>query len=106
MTQGPPPEPPRVNGTAKQSAAEARPSHALRQVCEDLRRTVTAFLDAAVGDDALLRGTQEQVRVSMGVIDEALARYGYVRGPPTEPAGLGDRHGQGLTACRAGTHDG
>ncbi|KAK3331918.1 hypothetical protein B0T19DRAFT_88915 [Cercophora scortea] len=46
----------------------------LPEICYTLRRKVDAFLDDQT-DDKLLRGTQNQARVSMGVIEEALGRY-------------------------------
>ncbi|KAK3382347.1 putative FAD synthetase [Lasiosphaeria ovina] len=51
----------------------------LPEICYTLRRKVLAFLDEQIQDaheDRLLRDTQDQARVSMGVIEEALRRYG------------------------------
>ena len=76
---------PRTNGIAKAASAvdAPRPAAVLRtaqpalpDVCHTLRRKVTAFLDGK-SDGRLVRDTQEQVRVAMGVVDEALHRYGY-----------------------------
>ncbi|KAK0734972.1 hypothetical protein B0T26DRAFT_690292 [Lasiosphaeria miniovina] len=56
----------------------ARP-RTLPEICYTLRRKVLAFLDEQIQDaheDRLLRDTQDQARVSMGVIEEALRRYG------------------------------
>jgi FAD synthetase len=49
----------------------------LPEVCYTLRRKLNAFLDEQT-DDEVLRNVQSQARVSMGVIDEALHRYGWV----------------------------
>ena len=66
------------NGLAKPPPAPPRPSPglgpALLDVCNGFRRRVTAFLEEKTGDK-MLRGVQEQVRTSMGVIEEALSRY-------------------------------
>lgn len=64
----------RVNGAAKLSAASVG-SRPLPDICNDIRRRVTAFLDETV-EDEILRGAQSQVRVSVGVIEDALKRYG------------------------------
>ncbi|KAK1760887.1 hypothetical protein QBC47DRAFT_16913 [Echria macrotheca] len=51
-------------------------TRSLPEICYVLRRKVTAFLDEQPGDDGLLRDTQAQARIAMGVIEEALHRYG------------------------------
>jgi FAD synthetase len=65
---------PRVNGAAKPVASASAPP-ALPEVCRELRRKVIAFLDEQT-DNKVLQGVQSQVRVSMGVIEEAMCRYG------------------------------
>jgi hypothetical protein len=60
----------------------------LRRVCLALRARVDAFL-ARDGPDDRIRATQEQVRVAMGVTDDALRQYGCVSSlppPPRHPA--------------------
>jgi FAD synthetase len=67
---------PQVNGapvSASASASEAVP--ALEEVCRELRRKVTTFLEEQT-DNKVLQGVQNQVRVSLGVIEEAMRRYG------------------------------
>lgn len=64
----------RVNGVAKPSVAAVGPCP-LSEICAELRRKVTTFLDETV-EDEILRAAQGQVRVSIGVIEEALKRYG------------------------------
>lgn len=46
----------------------------LPAVCAGLRRKVLAFLDTPSADEATRR-TQEQTRVSLQVVEEALKRY-------------------------------
>lgn len=63
--------------TAAATAAAANvPS--LRQVCLDLQDKVEAFLAEDV-DTKILKSVQAQVKEAVGVIDEALERYRYVR---------------------------
>jgi hypothetical protein len=51
----------------------------LPEICYALRRRVMAFLEEEqTSGDELLRNTQGQARVSMGVIEEALRRYRWV----------------------------
>ncbi|KAI9786425.1 MAG: 3'-phosphoadenosine 5'-phosphosulfate sulfotransferase [Geoglossum umbratile] len=64
----------RINGVAEPVSASDAP-RALPEICSGLRRKVTAFLKEQTDDEAL-RNVQSQVRVSMGVIEEALRRYG------------------------------
>ena len=69
---------PRVNGIAEPASASVSDvPRSLLQICDELRRKVTAFLDEQT-DSKVLQGVQSQVRVSMGVIEEAMRRYGYV----------------------------
>lgn len=66
----------RVNGAAESASASLSDvPRTLPEVCGELRRKVTAFLEEET-DDKVLRGVQSQIRVSMGVIEEALRRYG------------------------------
>jgi FAD synthetase len=66
----------RANGSAKQPS-QPRGSPSLPDVCDELRHKVTAFLEEKT-DDKRIRNVQSRVRVSMGVIEEALSRYGCV----------------------------
>ncbi len=59
------------------SSSSSSSTRALPEICYILRRKVVAFL-AERPDTKLLRDTQEQARVAMGVIEEALRRYGCV----------------------------
>jgi FAD synthetase len=76
MTQDAPsyPDDSRVNGVAKPPSASDVP-RTLPEICDELRRKVIAFLEEQT-DDEVLQNVQSQVRVSMGVIVEALCRYG------------------------------
>lgn len=60
-------------GPASAPTSDAIP--ALAEVCRELRRKVTAFLEEQT-DNEVLQGVQNQVRVSLGVIEEAMRRYG------------------------------
>jgi len=75
MTQDPHPhqDDSQVNGVAKPASASDAP-RTLPEICDELRRKVIAFLEEQT-DDEVLRNVQSQVRVSMGVIEEALGRY-------------------------------
>jgi FAD synthetase len=64
----------RINGVAKPASASDVP-RALPEICDELRHKVIAFLKEQT-DDEVLRNVQTQVWVSMGVIEEALRRYG------------------------------
>ena len=69
---------PRINGVAEPASASVSDvSHSLLQICDELRRKVTTFLDEQT-DSKVLQGVQRQVRVSIRVIEEAMRRYGYV----------------------------
>jgi hypothetical protein len=46
----------------------------MRALCSQLKDKVDAFL-ATETTDELLQGTQNQVRIAKGVIDDALSRY-------------------------------
>ena len=66
---------PRTNAVvAGSDDPAAAGSHTLEALSHDPRRRVDAFLDLDTGD-AVLRSTQNQVRVARDVIDEALRRY-------------------------------
>lgn len=65
--------------TAAATATATVPS--LRQVCLDLQDKVEAFLAEDV-DTKILKNVQAQVKEAVGVIDEALERYRYVRSRP------------------------
>ncbi|KAK3934659.1 3'-phosphoadenosine 5'-phosphosulfate sulfotransferase [Diplogelasinospora grovesii] len=71
---------PHPNGVAKTAASASDWPHAPRrlpQICHTMRRKVMAFLDEDLPEDnGVLRSTQRQARVSVGVIEEALRRYG------------------------------
>lgn len=69
-------------GAGKNSSASApelpRGPRTLPEICYTLRRRVMDFLEEEHADDELLRNTQAQARLSMGVIEEALRRYRWV----------------------------
>ena len=75
---------PRTNAVVAGSDDPAAGSHTLEALSHDLRRRVDAFLDLDTGD-AVLRSTQNQVRVAGDVIDEALRRYRCVPYPLRSP---------------------
>lgn len=58
-----------ANGAAKAPGA-------LADVCRALQRRALGFLAARADGDEVLRRTQARARESMGVVDEALRRYG------------------------------
>jgi len=60
-----PDDTPQVNG-------ELRPS--LQQTCAELHSHVNAFLTEKTDDELLIR-VQDQTRISLGVIEEALEKY-------------------------------
>jgi hypothetical protein len=101
---------PRVNGIAEPvSAYGSDAPRTLREICEGLRCKLTDFLGKET-DNKLLQGVQKQVRVSMGVIEEAMRRYGYVL-PPLfflrhlqiqEDIERDRKHGGGMTLNRVG----
>ncbi|OAP64880.1 hypothetical protein AYL99_00852 [Fonsecaea erecta] len=62
-----------VNGEADVSSSSAS-AHSLQDVCALVHAQVSAFLSAAPEDD-VTRRTQEQARISMGVIEKALNDY-------------------------------
>ena len=79
-----------ANGVARTGSAsdahaprdgQARLSRPLPEICYTLRRKLMAFLEQQPSTK-LLRDTQHQARVAMGVIEEALRRYGCVRPTP------------------------
>ena len=56
------------------ASAAAQPRRDLEQICLELQDKVNSFLREEAATD-LLRGVQDQVRLAMGVIEEALDRY-------------------------------
>jgi FAD synthetase len=64
---------PRTNGEVPRTTPPSRTA-LLPDICYTLRRKVTAFLEQP-SDDQLVRATQAQARVAMGVIEEALQSY-------------------------------
>lgn len=76
---------PRTNGEVpRTTATPSRTAPILPDICYTLRRKVTAFLEQP-SDDQLVRDTQAQARVAMGVIKEALQSYTY-HPPPHHPS--------------------
>ena len=69
----------RVNGITKTDDAgpvtRGSMSRTLPDICFELQAKIDAFL-AEQTDDHVLRNVQSQIKVSMGVITEALRRYG------------------------------
>ena len=84
-----PPNAPMINGQDSQpqidGEEDASPSSmpSLEAVCADLHRRVTAFLNRAPGSDST-RKVQEQVRISISVIEKALTDY-ELRETPLSP---------------------
>lgn len=68
-----------ANGAAKPAIAADAPLTAttLPNLSAELRRKVLAFLDEPTDEEAV-RHTQEQTRISLQVVEEALKRYKYV----------------------------
>lgn len=64
--------PPETNDSLYRIESNGR----FQQVCADLDGKITAFLGTTT-DDTVLRGVQEQTRISVGVVEEALKRYQY-----------------------------
>ncbi|RYP53591.1 hypothetical protein DL768_001455 [Monosporascus sp. mg162] len=60
-----------VNGA---DAGEGEGTESMEVLCRELKAKVDGFL-ARETDDPVLRSTQAQVRVGLGVVDEALRRY-------------------------------
>jgi hypothetical protein len=65
-----PPNAPMANGVH----GEADASTTLSEVCSDMHSRVSAFLSASPKSD-IIRRTQEQTRISLGVIEKALQDY-------------------------------
>lgn len=63
-----------VNGVVKPVAVSDTP-RPLPVICDELRRKVIAFLEEQT-DDVVLQNVQSQVRVTMGIIEEAMRRFG------------------------------
>ncbi|KAH6998995.1 hypothetical protein AUP68_13604 [Ilyonectria robusta] len=64
----------RLNGVAN-GVATLNADRTLPDICHTLQQKVLAFLDEQL-EDPTLRKVQEQVRISNGVIEDALRRYG------------------------------
>ena len=83
-----PPNAPMTNGTLTPSAhdshgeadASSTAPHptgpSLKEVCADVHSRITAFLAAPAKDD-ILRSTQVQVKIGIGIIEKALEDYEY-----------------------------
>ncbi|KAK4177288.1 putative FAD synthetase [Triangularia setosa] len=73
-------EVPRTNGVATKpdepTPVAQQPQRTLPDICYELRGKIDAFLTEDITDDHVLRNVQSQIRVSMGVIEEALRQYG------------------------------
>lgn len=70
---------PRTNGVAKQgepAPVAQPPQRTLPDICYELRGKIDAFLTEDITNDNVLRNVQSQIRVSIGVIEEALRQYG------------------------------
>jgi hypothetical protein len=65
-----PPNAPMANGVH----GEADASTTLSEVCSDMHSRVSAFLSTSPKSD-IIRRTQEQTRISLGVIEKALQDY-------------------------------
>ena len=52
-------------------------------LCQRLHARVNAFIAADAPKDGFLKNAQEQTKVSLGVIEEALDRYRFVRSSPS-----------------------
>ncbi len=52
----------------------------LQQVCADVHSRINAFL-AVLEEDETIKSTQEQTRIAMGVIEQALEEYQCVLHP-------------------------
>lgn len=63
-----------ANGVAHAADAANGGAPSLSAVCAELRRKVLAFLDTPAADETTKR-TQEQTRISLQVVEEALKRY-------------------------------
>ncbi|ATY58661.1 FAD synthetase, putative [Cordyceps militaris CM01] len=63
-----------TNGAAHAARAINGGASTLPAVCAELRRQVLAFLDVPAPDETTKR-TQEQIRISLQVVEEALKRY-------------------------------
>lgn len=70
------PKPVLLNGNPATKCAD-QPPPSLHDVCLELRERVDTFL-AQEPETPLLRDMQAQLRVSMGVVEEAFERYSYV----------------------------
>lgn len=64
----------RLNGVAN-GVTTLNTDRTLPDICHTLQQKVLAFLDEQL-EDPTLQKVQEQVRISNGVIEDALRRYG------------------------------
>lgn len=71
-----PPNAPVANGLDR-GHGEADASTTLSEVCADVHSRVSAFLSATPKSD-LMKRTQEQTRISLGIMEKALQDYEYV----------------------------
>lgn len=62
---------------------DANASAGIQPICTALAARVKKFLESEQ-ETPLLKGVQEQTRVALGVIDEALERYRFVNFPGCE----------------------
>ncbi|KAL6244171.1 3'-phosphoadenosine 5'-phosphosulfate sulfotransferase [Rhinocladiella similis] len=69
-----PPNAPMMNGSLTSSHGEDDASSSLEHVCARLRSQVDSFLAAPPSDDVTKR-TQEQTKITLGVIEKALEDY-------------------------------
>ena len=62
--------------TSASESPSSSGSSSLSEICADFYARVGQFLnESGLEDEPVLRAVQRQVRLSMGVIDEALSRY-------------------------------
>ncbi|KAK6381482.1 3'-phosphoadenosine 5'-phosphosulfate sulfotransferase [Exophiala oligosperma] len=69
-----PPNAPMMNGSLTSSHGEADASSSLEHICARLHSQVDSFLAAPPSDDVTKR-TQEQTKITLGVIEKALEDY-------------------------------
>jgi FAD synthetase len=65
---------PASNGYPAKPKISDTPDRSLFDVCVEMREMIDAFLAGESGPP-ILRNVREQLRVSMGIVDEALKRY-------------------------------
>jgi hypothetical protein len=71
-----PPNAPMMNGTVpdRHGEADVSSSSSLEHVCAQLHSQVQSFLAASPSDD-VTRRTQEQTKIALSVIEQALGDY-------------------------------